>query len=271
MPKATIKDIARIAKTSTGTVDRVLNNREGVSEEKKELVRKIARELNYQPNILAQALISKKIFKLALLLPKPEFPNEYWASHPKGVEKAIDHLAPFKIKTDYFLYDLQNPTDFTKQAEGLLAEEFDGVILAPIHKKEAREVCQKLDQKNIPYLFIDSFLQNTNCIAYVCEDAFNGGRVAAGLIDYGTPSTKDILIVTIGDRLENNINLQNRNQGFMSFMLEKSKNTGLKITTNLKEPNRKYITEKLDQVFSQKFASFAFGSIPDDNKHQAGS
>ena len=41
----TIKEIARLAEVSRGTVDRVLNNREGVSEETAERVRRIADEL----------------------------------------------------------------------------------------------------------------------------------------------------------------------------------------------------------------------------------
>jgi len=53
-----VKEIARRAKVSIGTVDRVLHNREGVSEKTKTKINKIIQELDYQPNILARRLAS---------------------------------------------------------------------------------------------------------------------------------------------------------------------------------------------------------------------
>jgi LacI family transcriptional regulator len=58
-----IKDIAEKAKVSAGTVDRVLHNRGRVADEVKERVLRIARELNYEPNFHARALVSKRIYR----------------------------------------------------------------------------------------------------------------------------------------------------------------------------------------------------------------
>src|SRR6187402_1631839 len=60
-----IKDIAFKAKVSTGTVDRVLHSRGRVSEEVKERVLKILKELNYEPNLMARMLGSKKQYVFA--------------------------------------------------------------------------------------------------------------------------------------------------------------------------------------------------------------
>ena len=51
----TVKQIAELANVSRGTVDRVLNNRSGVSEATRQKVLKIAKELHYEPNFLAKA------------------------------------------------------------------------------------------------------------------------------------------------------------------------------------------------------------------------
>lgn len=56
----TIKDIARMAGVSAGTVDRVLHNRGDVSEKSKEKVQKVLDEINYQPNVFAIGLAAKK-------------------------------------------------------------------------------------------------------------------------------------------------------------------------------------------------------------------
>ena len=47
----TIKDIASMANVSRGTVDRVLNNRGGVSPRTAERIRLIAEKMNYTPSI----------------------------------------------------------------------------------------------------------------------------------------------------------------------------------------------------------------------------
>lgn len=68
-----LKDIAKKAGVSTTTVSRVLNNKRSnipVSQTTKEKVKKIARELNYQPNANARALVSKKTKIIALVLPE---------------------------------------------------------------------------------------------------------------------------------------------------------------------------------------------------------
>ena len=45
-----IKDIARLADVSVGTVDRVIHGRSGVSEASKKRVEEILKQLDYQPN-----------------------------------------------------------------------------------------------------------------------------------------------------------------------------------------------------------------------------
>lgn len=58
----TIKDIARMAGVSAGTVDRVLHNRGDVSPKSKAKVQKVLDEIHYQPNVFAIGLAAKKIF-----------------------------------------------------------------------------------------------------------------------------------------------------------------------------------------------------------------
>lgn len=50
----TIKDIARMAGVSAGTVDRVLHNRGDVSAASREKVQKVLDEIDYHPNMFAR-------------------------------------------------------------------------------------------------------------------------------------------------------------------------------------------------------------------------
>ena len=59
----TIKDIARMAGVSAGTVDRVLHNRGDVSPKSKAKVQKVLDEIHYQPNVFAiRTCCYKEIF-----------------------------------------------------------------------------------------------------------------------------------------------------------------------------------------------------------------
>ena len=83
-----VKEIARLANVSIGTVDRVLHNRPGVSKTTKNKILDIMKELDYQPNILARRLASKKILRFASLIPAVSTETEFWDAPIKGIEMA---------------------------------------------------------------------------------------------------------------------------------------------------------------------------------------
>ena len=83
----TIKDIARMAGVSAGTVDRVLHNRGDVSEKSKEKVQKVLDEINYQPNVFAIGLAAKKKYVITCMIPHYN-EHDYWHSVATGIERA---------------------------------------------------------------------------------------------------------------------------------------------------------------------------------------
>ena len=77
-----IKDIARLADVSVGTVDRVIHSRSGVSETSKKRVEEILKQLDYQPNMYASALAYNRKYTFCCLLPDHDR-NAYWTSVEK--------------------------------------------------------------------------------------------------------------------------------------------------------------------------------------------
>lgn len=69
-----IHEIAKRAGVSIATVSYALNNKKNVSEEKREQIRKIAEELNYVPNSLAQGLLAKRTNIVGLIVPDLSVP-----------------------------------------------------------------------------------------------------------------------------------------------------------------------------------------------------
>ena len=77
--KITIKDIAERAGVSVATVSRVLNHKDGVSEEVAEKVMKIAKEMNYSFNFNARILRSGNSKIIGIII--PDIANSFFYSN----------------------------------------------------------------------------------------------------------------------------------------------------------------------------------------------
>ena len=249
--KARIKDIALSSGVSIGTVDRVLHQRGEVAEETKDRVLKIIKELHYSPNIMAQALKTRKNFQLASLLPEPTDENAFWIRHHLGMTRAMNELNPFPVSLNQFSFDIQFEKDFQKKAAEVLLFRPDGVILAPLFKKESVLFCEMLTEEQIPFVFIDSYIKDTGFLSYTGEDTFQSGKVAGQLADMITPMNKDIVVINIARNMQNMNHLNNRMEGFLSYYTESGRNRGKKITINIQYPTYDKIKKDIDKVFSK--------------------
>lgn len=244
--KSRIKDIARMAGVSIGTVDRVIHDRGEVAEKTRLKVKQILIETNYSPNVMAQVLKSKKRFHLVSLLPEPSEDNAFWKKHPLGMIKAIAELDPFPVTLTQITFDIQSEDDFQKKTDIIFDLSPDGVLLAPIFKAESLTFCSRLQKEKIPFVFVDGYIENTDFLAYIGENTFQSGRVAGQLIDMVTPENSDILIVTIARNIRNVHHLTSRTDGFMSYFRNSGKNRGRKIILNIPDPSYDVVKMAID-------------------------
>jgi len=86
----TLKDIAKVAGVSHTTVYRALNDKPRISQATKERIVSIARELNYQPNVLAQSLVLGRTKTLGLVI--TTIVNPFYPELAKGIEDAARSL-----------------------------------------------------------------------------------------------------------------------------------------------------------------------------------
>jgi LacI family transcriptional regulator len=82
----TIYEVATLAGVSLATVSRVLNNNPNVRPSTREKVLTAIKELGYQPNLLASALMTKQTRTIGLLV--PDISNPYFAELCRSVEDA---------------------------------------------------------------------------------------------------------------------------------------------------------------------------------------
>ena len=212
-----VKEIARRAGVSIATVDRVIHNRIGVSEKTKAKINKIIQELNYQPNLLAQRLASRKVIKLATLIPKGSDETSFWEAPLKGIEQANSELNQFGVNIDIYFFDQNLKESFVKQSKIILKSNPDGILFAPSFTNESIIFSEKCKEKNIPYVLIDSDLPNSGSLSYMGPNLFHSGYMGANLISYITKPTDKILVVNISKEIDTHHHLLKKSEGFRAY------------------------------------------------------
>jgi LacI family transcriptional regulator len=89
--------IADIAGVSRGTVDRALHGRDGINEETRQHVLKIARQIRYRPNLAARALsVHRATARIGVCIPREIhfFYDQLWS----GVQEEEERASQFGVE-----------------------------------------------------------------------------------------------------------------------------------------------------------------------------
>lgn len=213
-----IIDIAEMAGVSVGTVDRVIHNRGRVSEENKKKVQEILKKMNYQPNMIARSLASKKKYRLVAVIPSFG-KGEYWEAISAGIDKATMEIEAYNVHIEKIFFDQYNGKTFDEIVENLSRESVDGVLIATLFTDSVIRFSHLLDEKEIPYVYVDSNIDGQNQLAYFGTDSYDGGVVAAKLLSERLGKGADILIGSISHEGRNDSNQgRNRRNGFCDYL-----------------------------------------------------
>lgn len=215
-----IKDIARLADVSVGTVDRVLHGRTGVSEASRKRVEEILKQLDYQPNMYASALASNKKYLFVCLLPQHK-EGDYWTDVEMGMKRAVETFSDFHITLSVVYYDQYEYSSFINAGEDILRKEPDGVLLAPTIPEMTARFTDKLQEREIPYIFIDSNVDSLNPLAFFGQKSDQSGYFAARMAMMLGECPKEIVIFRqINEGRLGSNQQENREKGFRKYMQE---------------------------------------------------
>ena len=212
-----IKEIAAHANVSTGPVDKVLNNRGGVSKATHARILKAIEELNYKPNMLASRLKSKKQFTIAILIPKATEAIPFWYAHNKGFEQALEEFDQFGLNIDVLTFDQNSESSFNKNASKIIKGKYDGIFMVPIFYDQTVKLLAHFKSSNIPIIFFDSNISSQNNISFIGQHSRDSGYLSANILSRCILSTDDILIASISSKEDNHIQFSAREEGFRSF------------------------------------------------------
>ncbi|TNG94438.1 LacI family DNA-binding transcriptional regulator [Pasteurellaceae bacterium USgator11] len=183
---ATMKDIARLAQVSTSTVSHVINNSRFVSDEIRDKVLAVVRELNYTPSALARSLKIKETKTIGMLVTASA--NPFFAEVLRSVERYC-HRHQYNLILSYTDGDGER---LQRNLETLIRKQVDGLILmcAESHWQLNDDISQRLQ---LPMVMLDWWPTALNADK-VHENSEYGGYLATKtLIDAGH---RDIAIIT---------------------------------------------------------------------------
>ena len=217
--KPTIMDIARFTGLSKGTVDRVLHNRGEVSKKSHSAVMQAIQELGYEPNVYASVLAKGSSHLLAVLMPEGEN-GSFWNLASGGITKPKDSVLASGVNVVQFSFDPTSEDSFREAADALLAHNPEGVVIAPLFRSCTEALSASLRAKDIPYVFIDTKIDDVGYLAYFGMPMYRSGYLCADQLTGGRPIERALVVRIQRDLEKKSDPTMNRRAGFVDYIHE---------------------------------------------------
>ncbi|MBX2817500.1 MAG: LacI family transcriptional regulator [Saprospiraceae bacterium] len=229
MTKVRIKDIAKKAGVSVGTVDRVLHDRGRVSMAVKQRVKSVMNEMGYKPNFLARSLASKKGHAIAALVPEAK-QDQYWQQARLGIEHAIVGLRDYNVTVKLHFYDQDSVKSFLSAAQQLMKSQPSAVLLAPLFLNEGYRMIKHFLEQELPVILINTDMNFPGVLSYIGQNSFQAGKLAARLIDFGLKEDSTVLLLNLDAEHIDGGHLIAKEKGFRTYF-HKHVKSGIQIVS----------------------------------------
>ncbi|WP_179374816.1 LacI family DNA-binding transcriptional regulator [Winogradskyella wichelsiae] len=168
--RTTIKDIANVLNISPAAVSKALHDDSRISLKTKAAVKRVAKELNYQPNHLASALRRGKSNLVGVVVPKTN--SNFFSSVVEQMEAVLN-------KAGYNIIITQSNESFEKECKNidtLLYTQVDGIIASMANETVDLSYYEKIKANGIPLILFDRGENDLN-VDYVGIDDYNSSHV----------------------------------------------------------------------------------------------
>ena len=166
---ANLRDVARQAGVSVGTVSNVLNRPDVVSPKTLERVQKTIAELGFVPNGFARQLRSGYSRTIGLVV--PDVANPFFTEVARGVEDAAS-------KRDYAVFLCNSDESLEKENKYLsvlIQQQVRGVLITPSDSKSHQY--ENLRERGISVALLDTETKNASQCSVSVDDV-RGGEIA---------------------------------------------------------------------------------------------
>ncbi len=169
--KKTIGDVAKEAGVSIATVSRVINGNYPVKESTRKKVQKVIDLMQFEPNVLARGLISRKSDTIGVIV--PSITNLFFPSVVKAISNTLKNQG-------YHIYLCDTDADPVNEAsyiKSLVSRQVDGIIIIDPTIVNMKSGYLEEVSKTLPLIFINGYSENIDC-NFVLNDEEVGARQA---------------------------------------------------------------------------------------------
>ena len=172
-----LKDIAHDMGLSTVTISKVLRGHSDISEETRKRVLKRMKEMHYQPNFAARALITGRTWTIGLVV--PDLLHPFFAQVAKAITAGIrDHGYSLMITSSEEDAELEQ-----QEIQQLLARRVDAIVIASA--QGTVESFRAIEELRIPYVLIDRRFRGLSANFVGVDDKNVGSMATEHLIEQG--------------------------------------------------------------------------------------
>ncbi len=167
----TIKDIATALNIHHSTVSRALNNHPDVNKNTKILVKQMAKQLDYHPNLFARNLKTNRTNVIGVIV--PEIKHFFFASIISGIEE-VAH------REGYALLLSQSNESYEREVintEALASNRVAGLLVSISQTTKNDLHFKDLQKQGISLVFFDRVMPNFKASTVVVDD-YNGAFMA---------------------------------------------------------------------------------------------
>lgn len=178
----TIKDVAKKSGVSIAAVSYALNDKRGVNEITKRKIKRIAEEMGYVPNSLAQGLHSKKTNIIGLIV--PDIANVYTANF-------ITYLNHYAYENNFFLLlgnTSGNIEEEKKIVDKFIGKNVDALIIVPHNYRNEgfyQDLIKAAKRKKVPFLFASMSFPEIKSSSVVPDFEEGQYKITKYLLDNG--------------------------------------------------------------------------------------
>ncbi len=212
--RVTIKQIADIAGVHRATVDKVIHNRPGVSDEVREKIQAIIDELGYKPNPIGKALARQnKPIRIAVVLLRTDSRIELRA----GVQRASEEFSTYGLEINVLMSGIDD-NELVSVLDVVSSGEYDGVVVQPTDSDQVRDRIDRLSSAGKPVVAVNTDIRDCSRLCYVGQDMTTAGRTAGELMGQVLSGKGKVAIVTSSDTL---LSSREREEAFEKLLEER--------------------------------------------------
>ena len=214
MNRVTAQDVAKAAGVSVATVDRVLNQRKGVSQTTISKVNTAMKELSFVRDRAAADLARGKSYKFVFIVPAGE--TAFFRDVRREIEAVKAAESRNRTEIQMIAVPPLQPENVVEAINELAASDVDGIAVVAIENQLVRDAINRLRNAGIHVVTFISDIPNSARERFIGIDNVAAGRVAASLLKrFVSAPSGDVAVVAGSGTLRDHVE---RRMGFEQVM-----------------------------------------------------